>query len=169
MHNALQGGTINLSERKKEIYKSVIHENSVRNHLDHDFVIIHDPQPLPMSTHYQKKGPWIWRSHVDLSNPHQELFRYLRPFIEKMHAVIVSIEEYKRDIETPQLYFMPAIDPFSIKNKKLSESQIMNRLKHYKITIIFRQTFPWLFKYRVLTGGKTLKESSGLSKSHKKR
>ncbi len=133
MHNALQGGSINLSERKKEIYESVIYENSVRNHLDQDIVIVHDPQPLPMIEHYKKKGPWIWRCHVDLSNPNKELFRYLTPFIEKMDAVIVSIAEYKQKLETPQLFFMPAIDPFSIKNKKLSESEIKNRLDHYNI------------------------------------
>src|SRR5512139_3395179 len=31
MHNALQGGKINLSDRKIKIYEAVIHENSVRN------------------------------------------------------------------------------------------------------------------------------------------
>ncbi len=49
MHNALQGGKINLSNRKITIYEAVIHENAVRNHLeDHNMVIIHDPQPLPL-------------------------------------------------------------------------------------------------------------------------
>src|SRR5213075_3502504 len=39
MHNALQGGEIDLSEIKKEIFEQVIYENSVRNFLDRDFVI----------------------------------------------------------------------------------------------------------------------------------
>lgn len=70
MHNALQGGKINLSERKMKIFEAVIYENSVKNHLeDHNIVVIHDPQPLPMIDHYRKKGPWIWRCHVDLSHP----------------------------------------------------------------------------------------------------
>jgi trehalose synthase len=43
MHNALQGGEIDLSEIKKEIFEQVIYENSVRNFLDHDFIIVHDP------------------------------------------------------------------------------------------------------------------------------
>src|SRR5438874_3152358 len=46
MHNALQGGEIDLSSIKKEIYEQVIYENSVRNFLEHEFVIVHDPQPL---------------------------------------------------------------------------------------------------------------------------
>src|SRR6266568_2636951 len=53
MHNALQGGEIDLSSIKKEIYEQVIYENSVRNFLEHDFVIVHDPQPLPFIEHYK--------------------------------------------------------------------------------------------------------------------
>src|SRR5712671_5686686 len=53
MHNALQGGEIDLSTIKKEIYEQVIYENSVRNFLEHDFVIVHDPHPLPFIEHYQ--------------------------------------------------------------------------------------------------------------------
>lgn len=55
MHNALQGGEINLTERKKRIYEEVVYENVIRNHLDHERVIIHDPQPLSMVRHYEKK------------------------------------------------------------------------------------------------------------------
>src|SRR6266571_4113981 len=47
IHNALQGAEIDLSSIKKEIFEQVIYENSVRNFVDHDFVIVHDPQPLP--------------------------------------------------------------------------------------------------------------------------
>jgi len=57
MHNALQGGEIDLSEIKKEIFEQVIYENSVRNFLDHDFVIVHDPQPLPLIEHLREKMP----------------------------------------------------------------------------------------------------------------
>ncbi|MDD5206795.1 MAG: glycosyltransferase, partial [Desulfobacterales bacterium] len=134
MHNALQGGEINLSDRKMKIYEDVIYENSVRNHLEgHNMVIIHDPQPLPMVNYYKKSGPWIWRCHVDLSNPNKDLWNYLLPFIEKYDAVIVSIDEYRQNLETPQLFFMPAIDPFSILNREMSEEEMRERLNHYKI------------------------------------
>lgn len=134
MHNALQGGEINLSDRKMEIYEEVIYENAIRNHLEnHNMVIIHDPQPLPMINHYKKNGPWIWRCHVDLSNLNRELWDYLLPFIEKYDAVILSIKDYKQKLKTPQLFFMPAIDPFSILNREMSESEIKERLDHYEI------------------------------------
>src|SRR6266516_6396739 len=69
MHNALQGGEIDLSQIKKEIFEEVIYENSVRNFIEHDFVIVHDAQPLPLVEHYEKKCPWLWRCHLDLSQP----------------------------------------------------------------------------------------------------
>jgi len=134
MHNALQGAKINLSARKIKIYEAVVYENSVRNHLEnHNMVIIHDPQPLPMIHHYKKNGPWIWRCHVDLSNPNKELWQYLVHFIEKYDAVIFSVKDFKQELKTPQAFFMPAIDPFSILNREMSNGEIKERLNHYKI------------------------------------
>jgi len=133
IHNALQGGDINLSERKKHLYETMVYENAIRNHLDHDLVIIHDPQPLPLINHYRKKSPWVWRCHIDLSNPHQQVWDYLVPFIEKYDAVILSSRDYAQNIKTPQLFFMPAIDPFTITNRELPQREIDERLRHYHI------------------------------------
>jgi trehalose synthase len=133
MHNALQGGKIDLSRVKKEIFEQVIYENNVRNFLDHDFVIVHDPQPLPLIDHYEKKCPWLWRCHLDLSRPGAEMWKYLRRWIDKYDAVIVSCPEYKQKTKPPQRVLMPAIDPFTIKNRHLSEKEIDERLAHYKI------------------------------------
>ena len=133
MHNALQGQDLNLTERKKQIYEDVVCENTLRNHLDHDRVIIHDPQPLPMIEHYDKKGPWVWHCHVDLTEPNRALWSYLKPFVEQYDAVVLTLEEYARDLKTPQVFIKPAIDPFSIKNKPLDEDEITERLEHYDI------------------------------------
>ncbi|HPX18507.1 MAG: glycosyltransferase [Desulfomonilia bacterium] len=134
MHNALQGDAINLSPRKCRIYEEIIHENAVRNHLhDHDFVIVHDPQPLPMVANYKKNCPWVWRCHLDLTSPHQDLWEYLLPFIEMYDAVILSLEEYRQRLETPQLFFKPCIDPFSIKNRDMDAEDIRERLDYYHI------------------------------------
>ena len=133
MHNALQSGDINLSELKMEIYEQVVYENALRNHLDHDVVVIHDPQPLPLINHFRKRGPWIWRCHVDLSNPNKELWSYLSPFIEKYDASVVSLKEYRQKLRTPQVWFMPAIDPFNITNKEMTQAEIDERLEYYEI------------------------------------
>lgn len=132
-HNALQGGDVNLSPRKKQIYEDTVYENAVRNHLDHDVVIIHDPQPLPLVEHYRKRGPWVWRCHIDLTDPHPGLWAYLVPFIERYDAVIVSMPEYRQELRTPQVVFPPAIDAFASQNRDLSPAEVDERLAHYGI------------------------------------
>ncbi len=133
MHNALQSGDLNWSEKKKEIYEAVVHQNAIVNHLTHDVVIVHDPQPLPLITHFRKHGPWIWRCHIDLEEPHAELWAYLTQFIERYDAVVMSSEIYAQKLQTPQVYFMPAIDPFSIVNHEMSEDECHERISHYGI------------------------------------
>jgi len=133
MHNALQGGDIHWTQRKCDIYEEVVYENAILNHLTHDVVIVHDPQPLPLVAHYRKGGPWIWRCHIDLGAPHPQLWSYLTRFIEQYDAVILSSTEYRQNLKTPQVFFMPAIDPFSIVNRDITEAEVMERLGHYRI------------------------------------
>jgi len=133
IHNALQGAGIDLSSIKKEIFEQVIYENSVRNFLDHDFIIVHDPQPLPLIEHYEKKCPWIWRCHLDLSRPDAETWNYLRRWTDNYDAIILSCKEFAHEMNPPQRVMMPAIDPFTIKNRELSDQEINERLAHYEI------------------------------------
>jgi trehalose synthase len=133
MHNALQGAEINLSELKKSIYEEVVFENAARMHLDHDIVVVHDPQPLPLIRCFRKKSPWVWRCHVDLSAPNPELWKYLSPFVERYDAVVLSLPEYAQKLSAPQRFIMPAINPFSTTNRELSDKEIEERLDHHGI------------------------------------
>jgi trehalose synthase len=132
-HNALQGADINFTDLKKEIYEEVMLQNAARMDLDCDFVVVHDPQPLPLITYHRRTCPWIWRCHVDLSQPNPEVWNYLKQYVEQYDAVILSLPEYARELTLPQVFIMPAIDPFSVKNIELSESDIKDRLDHYGI------------------------------------
>ena len=135
MHNALQGDDINLTDLKLQIYEEVVLENAVRNHIDHDVIIIHDPQPLPLIRHYRKKTPWIWRCHVDLTRPNAQLWSYLAPLIERYDAVVLSLPAYAQKLAAPQRFIAPAINPFSTTNKELTDKEIDERLSHYNIPI----------------------------------
>jgi trehalose synthase len=132
-HNALQGADINFTDLKKEIYEEIILQNAVRMDMECDLVIVHDPQPLPLITHYRRTCPWIWRCHVDLSHPNSEVWNYLKQHVEQYDAVILSLPEYARELAPPQVFIMPAIDPFSVKNAELSDRDIKERLAHYGI------------------------------------
>lgn len=133
-HNGLQGDAINMTDIKRNIYTDVNENFSNFTHINHDFVIIHDPQPLPLANYYQKKQPWIWRCHIDLSNPNPELWQFLKPFILKYDTVIVSHENYKKsDLPVRQVIIHPAIDPLTPKNKDLSDEDINLTLDKFNI------------------------------------
>lgn len=132
-HNALQGGKINLSQRKKEIYLETNAMFSSFTHLDHDLVVVHDPQPLPLVSFYEKHQPWVFRCHVDLLNPNPVLWNYLKGFIAKYDHFVVSKEEYKKDLGIPQSVIPPAIDPLNIKNRKTGSKAVGNCLKKHGV------------------------------------
>jgi trehalose synthase len=133
LHNALQGEEINLSELKKEIYEEINFHNALRMDIEADLVVVHDPQPLPLITHFRHTCPWVWRCHVDMSRPNSEVWDYLRGFVDEYDAVVLSLPEYAQQIDVPQLFFMPAIDPFSLKNRDLTSAETEDRLDHYGI------------------------------------
>jgi trehalose synthase len=133
MHNALQGAPIRLTDIKKEIYEEVAFQNAIRNRFDHDYVVIHDPQPLPLVAFSRRRGPWVWRCHVDMAEPSPEIWEYLSGYIEQYDAVIESTAEYRQPLHVPQLIFQPAIDPFSIINRELPEGEVERRLRHHSI------------------------------------
>lgn len=123
MHNAVQGAEFNLTDHVRYIYEEVNRDNAGRNYLHHDFVVIHDPQPLPLINEYPPTVPWMWRCHIDLTAPNPVLWDYLRRFIDKYHAVILSIPEYAQRIQPPQFFHMPATDPFSLVNLDMLPEQ----------------------------------------------
>jgi trehalose synthase len=136
-HNALQGERINLSEKKKELYYINNVNNAIFSHINHDFVVVHDPQPLPIITCYKKRQPWVWRCHIDISNPMKEMWDYLRMFILRYDAMIISMEKFKpKDIPDrviPQFIIRPSIDPFNLKNKEISSATVAKYLAKYGI------------------------------------
>jgi len=133
-HNALQGEPIHFTERKRRLYFQANGDFATYTHIDHDCIIVHDPQPLPLVKFYKKRQPWIWRCHVDLSNPDDRLWDFLAPFILKYDVVLLSNEDYKkRDFPVEQRIIYPAIDPLSSKNMEISDDDISKYLKKFGI------------------------------------
>ena len=133
-HNAIQGSSIHLSEIKKKLYLKANQKFSVFTHIDHDVVVIHDPQPLPLIRYYHKRQPWIWRCHIDLSNPHKQLWHYLEKYILRYDRVIISSENYRLEkFPVPQKIIAPAINPESPKNIDLSPNEITRQCKKFNI------------------------------------
>ena len=137
-HNALQGEKINLTDLKKKTYYITNVNNAIFTHLNHDFVIVHDPQPLPMVTCYKKRQPWIWRCHIDISDPMRTLWNYLKMFVLKYDAMIISMDAFrKRDLPDhimPQYIIRPSINPLNIKNVDISKTTISKYMEKMGIS-----------------------------------
>src|SRR5829696_7316018 len=135
LHNTLQAQQLHFSDAEKTIYEQVVFENATRLHLeDCDAIIVHDPQPLPLITHFADRDmPWLWQRHVDLSSPYAPAWSYLRQFIEQYNAAIFSLPEYGQDLRIDQQFVTPAIDPFSAKNREMSDREVREFLSNYKI------------------------------------
>lgn len=133
LHNALQGADINFTDLKKQVYEETIVQNAIRMDMDYDFVVVHDPQPLPLINHYRRTCPWVWRCHLDLSRPNPEAWHYVRDYVDQYDAMVVSLPEYAQNVAPPQVSIMPAINPFSPKNGPFSKAEVRERLAHYDI------------------------------------
>lgn len=124
-HNALHGAPYELTQAAKDIFLIYNEQNRKRMQFGEELVVIHDPQPagLVLSRH-DTKASWVWRCHIDLSNPNPAVWEFLRPFVEQYDAAIFSSQSFARQLPIPQYLFYPCIDPLSEKNKELPESQI---------------------------------------------
>jgi trehalose synthase len=133
-HNGLQGDPVNLTQIKKKLYTQASTDFSSYCHINEHCVIIHDPQPLPLIKYYRRKQPWIWRCHVDLSEPDLRLWEYLKSFILRYDMVVISSPKYRReDLPVFQRVIYPAIDPLSPKNMDLSDRMIDKYMRKFGI------------------------------------
>ncbi|MFC1593959.1 glycosyltransferase [Candidatus Omnitrophota bacterium] len=130
-HNAMQGGDIELTDEKKSLYLDINQEYANFSHLSiYNCIVVHDPQPLPLIKFCRKKQPWIWRCHIDISDPNPELWDFLKRFMIRYDAMVISSEKYRKpDLPVPQKVIPPAIDPLSLKNKELSDDEIMHYIR----------------------------------------
>ncbi|MFH1917020.1 MAG: glycosyltransferase [Nanoarchaeota archaeon] len=133
-HNAIQGDKINLTVLKKKNFEDVNRDNAYITHIeDHDCMIVHDPQPLPLINYYKKRQPWIWRCHIDASQPYNPIWKYLSGFINKYDRAIVSKKEYAGKLKLPYDVVHPAIDPLGLKNIPIKDFRIRKMLRKFSI------------------------------------
>jgi trehalose synthase len=134
IHNALHGEPLSLTPRMKEIFLEVTRENIKETDLDQDIIIIHDPQPVAFVE--AKKGSrakWVWRCHIDISNPNGEVWDFLRGYVEGHDAALFSSPRFSKPLPIPQFLFFPSIDPLSDKNRELEPEFIDDTLERLAI------------------------------------
>lgn len=133
-HNALHGAEYQLTQSAKEIFLSYNEQNRQRMSFTEDLVVIHDPQPVPLiRPRGNSPAHWVWRCHIDLSNPNPQVWAFLQPFVEQYDAAIFSSQRFSRQLPIPQFLFYPCIDPLSEKNKTLDDGVVQKVCDEFHI------------------------------------
>lgn len=123
MHNGLQGAATGITESQRSAYLANAERNAELLGDQHfDFVFVHDPQPAPLR---QLRGGsdarWIWRCHIDTSQPDAATWAFLRELLADYDAAIFTMAEFlPPDFPIEHVEIIPpAIDPLSPKNRSL--------------------------------------------------
>ena len=133
IHNALQGNQEKITKKMWQHHFEVNKRNMDIMQLDDvDAALIHDPQPAPL-IEFKKSGRWIWRCHIDVSNPMKEVCNNLFRYCRKYDAAIFSVARFARAMGIDEFIIPPSIDPISEKNIELSNTEIHETLKTFGI------------------------------------
>jgi trehalose synthase len=132
LHNGLQGAPRPLSQAERTAYRRCIEENAATLDGGYDFIVIHDPQPAGLLEAHGRGGArWVWRCHIDTSEPNPDAWRFLEPLLGGFDAAVFTMPEFVPPgfpiarVEA----IAPAIDPLSPKNidlDPLMASQILD-------------------------------------------
>jgi len=136
IHNGLQGMNVSLTEQMKKAYLKYNKMNAYELDLNHEFVVVHDNQPAAIISHYPSRfGKWIWRCHIDLSQPNHEFMNFITPFVLQYDSLIFTIERFVQEpLKAKKVALIPpSIDPLSAKNKPLSQNLILSVLDKYDV------------------------------------
>ncbi len=132
-HNALHGKTEEINQKDFNIFMETSQKNIEKVDTCGDVVFIHDPQPIGLIKK-RANNKWIWRCHVDISNPSRYVWKFLLDFIKQYDAVVFSAPVFSHKLSVRQFLISPSIDPLSDKNKDLPDGVINGVLKKYNIT-----------------------------------
>ncbi|TEU03320.1 MAG: glycosyltransferase [Dehalococcoidia bacterium] len=128
LHNALQGAQYPLLDQQtKRMYLANNQQNAQELDPNYDVFVINDPQPAALR-HFCDgiNAKWIWRCHIDSSEPDKDTWQFLRPHVEEHDAAIFTTENFvPSDLSGPRIAIIPpAIDPLSTKNMPLPKAEV---------------------------------------------
>ena len=123
MHNALQGNPQGLTPEQWQVFAKYNEMNAAELSEDWDVIIAHDPQPAAIHQHVPEKAKkWIWRCHIDLSDPNPTVIERLVGLVRSYDGAVFHLRDYVPEgmEDTPLHIVPPAIDPLSPKNMAFS-------------------------------------------------
>jgi trehalose synthase len=136
IHNFLHGADGDggaLGSEEHTIYDEVLrkhHGNLLSRVRSGDIVLLHDPQTAGLVDVLREHGAFvIWRCHIGADSSNQrteEGWNFLRGYVENAHALVFTREQYAPNwVPRERLHVIPpSIDPFSLKNMELDDSEV---------------------------------------------
>jgi trehalose synthase len=138
VHNALQGMPVPWTDAFENTYLERVRSNAERFEPDADFVFVHDPQPVALLTFLEemghRKGRWVWRCHIDLSQPMEQVWSFYAVHVARYDAAVFTLEDFAKPGVAPRVSIIPpSIDPLSPKNTHLDPEAVREILAAYNI------------------------------------
>lgn len=135
-HNALHGKSESISDEDLSLFLEVSRRNLNELSFFGDLIFIHDPQPVALISKKKEIGRrWLWRCHIDVSNPDKRVWDFLSGFVVDYDAAVFSAPNFAQRLPIRQFLISPSIDPLSDKNKELSSKTIDSVLAKYGLTL----------------------------------
>ena len=133
-HNALHGKHEKITSKDFSLFMEVSQANIKEMEIQGDIIYVHDPQPVALVIRKKELGKkWIWRCHIDVSHPNQEVWNFLQPFVVQYDAAVFSAPAFSHELPIRQFLISPSIDPLSDKNRELPRETIDSVLAKYQI------------------------------------
>jgi trehalose synthase len=133
-HNALHGHERSspITSSDYDVFNEISKKNIDQLNLDGDIFLIHDPQPIELIAKKKESGGrWIWRCHIDVSNPDPAAWEFLKKYVVQYDAAIFSAPNFAQQLPIRQFMISPSIDPFSPKNRDLPQEVINGVMEKY--------------------------------------
>jgi trehalose synthase len=137
MHNALQGGPHDLTGEQWDTWQSFNEINAHELTGDWDVCIVHDPQPAALASLIRERAAhWVWRCHIDLSDPNPDTLAQLLPYLEPYEAAVFHMPAYVPPAMDGQAHIVPpAIDPLTPKNMAFAPEDAMYICEQFGIDV----------------------------------
>ncbi|NLA11091.1 MAG: glycosyltransferase [Firmicutes bacterium] len=138
-HNRLQGQEGSLTGPDIEVYLHQTRLNAAAmENWDYDFVICHDPQTAALIDYRDRlrhRARWVWRCHIDTSDPNPEYWDFIHRYIRHYDAVIFTMSNFVcGGADLPNLTLItPSIDPLSPKNAALDPEEAAALLRCFGV------------------------------------
>jgi trehalose synthase len=133
VHNGLQGDPRVLTSRERSVFLHHAERNAALLQEDYDLVVVHDPQPLAVpALRGRGSSRWIWRCHIDTSEPNSDTWAFLVPYLDVYDAAVFTLGSFAPpDLPVERVEIIPpAIDPQSPKNLAL-DPDLATRVLHW--------------------------------------